>query len=608
MKTRFISQWYMLISLICLILINSNPLDTIAETTALNPDRQLSERLTQDILAVRQGATQGHGRDLTHLLLEAKRHWNELTPQAQELLKPMMDRPIGLDSYYRPATGFFQFWFTLSDDDAVDPTDENSNDIPDYIESMAAEFENIKGIYSQAGFNLPPKVDADGYVSNYYDVYISSSEAGDGVYGYVSGEYEIGDNPTSTITEYNSISSFMVMRSEYTDFGETPQARINAMKVTAAHEFFHSVQMGYDGLNMTGFLMEISSTWSEDWVYPGLDDNFQYLPTLFQAPDIALDYRDNSGYNDEFNGHWYSSWLYMRYLTEHTSPAVIRDMYENCITMSELAAMDAALSNYGNSFFNSVVAFYMAMGTLSSNSSVCVDLTFSRAEDYRAAVSGVSFENTLAYSGSPVSYTSDGDGNGRLMRFGADYIKITATQNFSVTLEHNNNEMDAAALILKMDRDNNPTRLGIVNGEQQGNIITLNVDDASQYSSFILTIVNLAETTDDVMMDYALEISQGQTSVAEIKPNPADHIQLYTNYPNPFNSSTMIRYYLPCAQTITIDLYDLLGNRIERVFEGAKPAGEHSLLYQSRNLSSGQYFLRLNTQKGIQHIKLSYLK
>ena len=56
----------------------------------------------------------------------------------------------------------------------------------------------------------------------------------------------------------------------------TASQPINALRVTAAHEFFHAIQFAYDVKEDLWF-MEGSATWVEDEVYDSINDNYQFL-------------------------------------------------------------------------------------------------------------------------------------------------------------------------------------------------------------------------------------------------------------------------------------------------------------------------------------------
>ncbi|QXD14463.1 T9SS type A sorting domain-containing protein [Rhodocaloribacter litoris] len=67
------------------------------------------------------------------------------------------------------------------------------------------------------------------------------------------------------------------------------------------------------------------------------------------------------------------------------------------------------------------------------------------------------------------------------------------------------------------------------------------------------------------------------------------------NYPNPFSTSTVIRYGLPVASEVTVRVYDLLGREVRTVHEGSKPAGVHEVVLEARELGAGLYLYRVES-------------
>jgi hypothetical protein len=97
--------------------------------------------------------------------------------------------------------------------------------------------------------------------------------------------------------------------------------------------------------------------------------------------------------------------------------------------------------------------------------------------------------------------------------------------------------------------------------------------------------------------------------VASAKPNAVEEKEeavptafaLLQNSPNPFNPETNIHFDLPRAAEIELDLYDLNGRFITKLFSGLKPAGRHHVRWNSRNhnnqsLESGVYVYRLRAR------------
>lgn len=89
---------------------------------------------------------------------------------------------------------------------------------------------------------------------------------------------------------------------------------------------------------------------------------------------------------------------------------------------------------------------------------------------------------------------------------------------------------------------------------------------------------------------------------------PAEEFVLYQNYPNPFNPVTTIIFNLKKDSEIKVDIMSLTGEMVEVLAEGWYPAGNHSLSFEGRELSSGIYFCRLKTAGYEKMIKLSLIK
>ena len=94
---------------------------------------------------------------------------------------------------------------------------------------------------------------------------------------------------------------------------------------------------------------------------------------------------------------------------------------------------------------------------------------------------------------------------------------------------------------------------------------------------------------------------------------PATH-ELHPNFPNPFSTTTTIRYGLPEADVVTLDIYNILGQRVALVEERQdKPAGYHAPVWNGRGfageeLASGVYFARINTPSFSKTIKMVLIR
>ena len=72
---------------------------------------------------------------------------------------------------------------------------------------------------------------------------------------------------------------------------------------------------------------------------------------------------------------------------------------------------------------------------------------------------------------------------------------------------------------------------------------------------------------------------------------------LGANYPNPFNPSTMISFSLPEMSNVTLEVYNLLGQKVATLVDGLTDAGVHSVTWNAgstqQQLASGMYIYRI---------------
>ena len=80
------------------------------------------------------------------------------------------------------------------------------------------------------------------------------------------------------------------------------------------------------------------------------------------------------------------------------------------------------------------------------------------------------------------------------------------------------------------------------------------------------------------------------------------------NYPNPFNPSTVIPYQLASAGHVRLDVFNVLGQRVATLVDGAQLAGFHSVRWDAtdrfgRSVASGVYLYRLLVDGSVQQTK-----
>ena len=98
-----------------------------------------------------------------------------------------------------------------------------------------------------------------------------------------------------------------------------------------------------------------------------------------------------------------------------------------------------------------------------------------------------------------------------------------------------------------------------------------------------------------------------QVSVVSVDPVPLDY-RLFEPYPNPFNAQTTIEFSLPLKDVMTIKVHDISGGEVRSIVHGIFDSGEHKVHWNASNLSSGIYFIRMESRHFVDTKKVSLIK
>lgn len=450
-----------------------------------------------------------HRSCLSLVLLEGEKNKKRLTSRLQKVLRTYNERPslsFSVDSRH------FRFHYDKTGTNAVPSMDNNNNDIPDYIEFMASEFENVyQKEVENLGFIPPPSDGEEGGGQDFYDVYVTDLQQG--LYGYVAPEITVGDNPNSSATETRASTSVLRMRNNYEGFG----LENDALKVTAAHEYFHSIQLGYNAETPSAFALEGAASWMEEVIYPGIDDNFQYLESVLGAPDVALNYDfsdDNDPDFNDFTTQWYGSWIFFQYVGENYGKEVVRIFWENLRSQSELQALNAALLTKNVNLNTAFEDFFVANVVLSA-SSASSPFVYARAADYidylREKIDSetVRVEGIINFSGQGVTWNSTASGNRRLMRFSADYIQLTTQEeDFKVEITPTDATGSEIGVQFVSFQANGQVRV-IKNYPSVGTNAKIEVQNVNSAEKMYLIVYRLGRLNDDFTSEqYNLRITR----------------------------------------------------------------------------------------------------
>ena len=91
---------------------------------------------------------------------------------------------------------------------------------------------------------------------------------------------------------------------------------------------------------------------------------------------------------------------------------------------------------------------------------------------------------------------------------------------------------------------------------------------------------------------YTLHVEQAN-SIDPFANQIPDKFVIYQNYPNPFNPVTKIRFGVPVASQIRIEIYNALGQKVEELVNGYIAAGYHEVSFSASKYASGIYIYRM---------------
>jgi C1A family cysteine protease len=99
----------------------------------------------------------------------------------------------------------------------------------------------------------------------------------------------------------------------------------------------------------------------------------------------------------------------------------------------------------------------------------------------------------------------------------------------------------------------------------------------------------------------------------DLASNIPNKYMLKQNYPNPFNPSTTIRFDLPKASHVVINVYDILGHKVKTLVNERYQPGSHSVVWDGNDenglsVTSGTYLLRMQASEFVMVKKILLLK
>jgi hypothetical protein len=137
----------------------------------------------------------------------------------------------------------------------------------------------------------------------------------------------------------------------------------------------------------------------------------------------------------------------------------------------------------------------------------------------------------------------------------------------------------------------------ITDGAVEGEPLSLIFWSAAEQNEGSLTVTSLLDAFTSTKSTNSLRYKTDAVWIAQavqVKELPKE-FSLSQNYPNPFNPSTVIRYALPNEAMVSLEVFNILGQRVALPVNEQQKAGNHEVVFQNSTLGSGVYFYRLTT-------------
>jgi hypothetical protein len=153
---------------------------------------------------------------------------------------------------------------------------------------------------------------------------------------------------------------------------------------------------------------------------------------------------------------------------------------------------------------------------------------------------------------------------------------------------------------------------GSINSSPVDLTIGQSIPDDNQYSFKgkidDVRLYDYALPYDEIIQFYDLETSVGDGEDSELPLNSF----LYQNYPNPFNSQTNINFQINNLSLVTIDIYNILGQKVITLLNENKSPGSYTLKWDGESTAgvkvpSGVYFIRMKADNYVSVKKAALL-
>ncbi|WP_205743322.1 MXAN_6640 family putative metalloprotease [Geobacter sp. FeAm09] len=264
------------------------------------------------------------GTPLKHGL---SRDWNLLESATRQVLAKQLAAPtLTGEATILSSGGHFLIHYATSGSDV--PTPATGYTITSWVQAVADTFENVYAVYMTTdGYHPPPGTPYHIYLRSLaalriYGQTTSTSSSPATGFAYAYGSYiEIDKDFTSSV------------------FHPLVYTPLQSLQITAAHEYHHAIQYGYNFF-FDIWYAEATSTWYEDELYDNVNQLYAYLDATLLNTNLSLDIAA-----DTTTGGGYGRWLFNRHLAEaHGGQSMVRGIWERLAATTPAGQSDIPMA------------------------------------------------------------------------------------------------------------------------------------------------------------------------------------------------------------------------------------------------------------------------
>lgn len=143
-------------------------------------------------------------------------------------------------------------------------------------------------------------------------------------------------------------------------------------------------------------------------------------------------------------------------------------------------------------------------------------------------------------------------------------------------------------------------------GGKGGKVVITGIPTATDVGT-VEVIIAVNDGSEEVRHTFEVVVQPASTVSTDREALPTE-FALEQNYPNPFNPETRLRFALPEAAHVTVQVFDALGRQVAVLLDENRPAGRFEVAFDAADLPSGIYLARMHSGGYIGVVKMMLLK